>query len=66
VRAIHHQPASDGAFAEIPAAVDLRLRAALAAGASRGCTRTEPPRFEHTQAGRNTVVVTPAGSGKMP
>ena len=29
VRAIHHQPATEGAFADIPAAVDPRLRAAL-------------------------------------
>ena len=29
VRAIHHQPAAEGTWAEIPAAVDPRLRAAL-------------------------------------
>jgi len=29
VRAIHHQPAAEGVYAEIPAAVDARLRAAL-------------------------------------
>ena len=36
VRAIHHQPVTEGTFADIPALVDPKLRAALA---KRGIAR---------------------------
>jgi DEAD/DEAH box helicase domain-containing protein len=64
VRAIHHQPASDGIFAEIPATVDPRLGAVLA---NRGVTRLyshQAEAFDHIQAGRHVVIVTPTASGK--
>ncbi|HLK67063.1 MAG TPA: DEAD/DEAH box helicase [Bryobacteraceae bacterium] len=64
VRAIHHQPASEGVYADIPAAVDARLRAALT---KRGITRLyvhQADAFEQIAAGRNVVIVTPTASGK--
>src|SRR5436305_1228427 len=64
VRAIHHQPAAEGSFAEIPAAIDGRLRAALA---GRGIARLythQAEAFEQVEAGRNVVIVTPTASGK--
>jgi DEAD/DEAH box helicase domain-containing protein len=64
VRAIHHQPATEGSFADIPAGVDPRLRMALE---KRGIARLythQADAFEQTAAGRNTVVVTPTASGK--
>ena len=64
VRAIHHQPAAEGSFAEMPRAVDARLRKALD---ERGIARLythQADAFEHTAAGQNVVVVTPTASGK--
>jgi DEAD/DEAH box helicase domain-containing protein len=64
VRAIHHQPASDGVFADVPATVDPRLRAALE---KRGIARLyshQAESFEVTAAGKNVVIVTPTASGK--
>jgi DEAD/DEAH box helicase domain-containing protein len=64
VRAVRHQPASEGIFAEVPAGVDGRLRAALERRgvAKLYCHQAEA--FEALQAGRNTVIVTPTASGK--
>ncbi len=64
VRAIHHQPSSDGVFAEFPAAIDPRLRTTLV---KRGITRLyshQAEAFEHIDAGRHVVIVTPTASGK--
>ncbi len=64
VRAIHHQPAAEGIFREIPPGVDERLRAALE---RRGIARLyahQAEAFGHIEAGRNVVVVTPTASGK--
>jgi DEAD/DEAH box helicase domain-containing protein len=64
VRAIHHRPAAEGIFGEIPPGVDERLRAALE---RRGIARLyahQAEAFEHIEAGRNVVVVTPTASGK--
>ena len=64
VRAIHHQPAAEGIYSDIPAGVDERLRAALE---RRGIARLyahQAEAFEHIAAGRNVVVVTPTASGK--
>ncbi|HEV3199707.1 MAG TPA: DEAD/DEAH box helicase [Bryobacteraceae bacterium] len=64
VRAIHHQPAAEGVFADIPAAVDVRLRAALE---KRGISRLyvhQADAFDQIAAGRNVVIVTPTASGK--
>jgi DEAD/DEAH box helicase domain-containing protein len=64
VRAIHHQPASEGSFSEIPSTVDPRLGAVLA---QRGVARLyshQAEAFDHIQAGRHVVIVTPTASGK--
>src|ERR1044071_9745181 len=64
VRAIHHQPASDGIFSAMPEGVDARLRDALDA---RGITQLyihQAEAFEQIEAGRNVVIVTPTASGK--
>ena len=64
VRAIHHQPAAEGTFADIPALVDPKLRAALA---KRGIARLyshQAEAFDRIQAGKHVVIVTPTASGK--
>jgi DEAD/DEAH box helicase domain-containing protein len=64
VRAIHHQVAVEGTYAEIPAPVDARLRTALN---KRGIERLyshQAEAFDHIQAGKHVVVVTPTASGK--
>ncbi len=64
VRAIHHQPASEGEFSVMPEAVDSRLRAALA---KRGIERLythQADAFDQIQAGKHVVIVTPTASGK--
>ena len=64
VRAVHHQPAAEGIYADLPASVDPRLRGALE---RRGITRLyshQAEAFEHLEAGRTVVIVTPTASGK--
>src|SRR5262249_48585542 len=64
VRAIPHQPAPDGEFSPIPETIAARLRDALDA---RGVTRLyihQAEAFDHIEAGRNVVIVTPTASGK--
>src|SRR5579872_4112990 len=64
VRAIHHQPASDGTFAEIPEAVDPHLRTALE---RRGIARLythQAEAFDRIAAGKHVTIVTPTASGK--
>ena len=64
VRAVHHQPAVEGTFADMPDAIDQRLRGALE---RRGITRLychQAEAFDHLQADRNVVIVTPTASGK--
>jgi DEAD/DEAH box helicase domain-containing protein len=63
VRAIHHQLAADGIYADMPK-IDARLRAALE---KRGIERLyihQAEAFDHVAAGRNVVIVTPTASGK--
>lgn len=64
VRAIHHQPASEGEFAEMPSAVDPRLRQALENRGVRQLYSHQAEAFERIDAGRNVVIVTPTASGK--
>jgi DEAD/DEAH box helicase domain-containing protein len=64
VRAVHHQQAADGVYAEMPAAIDARLRRALE---KRGIARLyshQAEAFERIESGRNVVIVTPTASGK--
>src|ERR1022692_340446 len=64
VRAIHHQAATEGEYAEMPAGVAARLRAALA---ERGIARLythQAEAFDRVASGRNVVIVTPTASGK--
>src|SRR5690349_14389554 len=64
VRAIHHQLASAGEFAELPAGVDDRLIQALE---RRGIARLYTHQADALNAvrqGKNIVVVTPTASGK--
>ncbi len=64
VRAVHHQPASEGVYAPVPNPVDARLRAALE---KRGIARLyshQAEAFEAIAAGRNVAIVTPTASGK--
>ncbi len=64
VRAIHHQPASEGSFEEIPDTIDLGLKRALE---SRGIARLyshQAEAYQVLERGHNVVVVTPTASGK--
>src|SRR5215471_7067967 len=64
VRAIHHQPAVEGTYSEMPALVDGKLRAALE---KRGISRLyshQTDAFDRIQAGKHVVIVTPTASGK--
>ena len=64
VRAIHHQRAADGVYADLPAAIHPALRQALEA---RGIARLyshQAEAFDALEAGKNVVVVTPTASGK--
>jgi len=64
VRAIRHQAAQPGRYAELPASVSPALRKALA---ERGIERLYTHQAACTEtlaAGKNVVVVTPTSSGK--
>jgi DEAD/DEAH box helicase domain-containing protein len=64
IRAIRHQPAREGKFADIPPNAAPVLRKALE---SRGIPRLythQAEAFEHCTDGKNVVVVTPTASGK--
>src|SRR5271166_5591154 len=64
IRAIRHQPAGEGEYADIPATVAPALRDALVA---RGIPRLyvhQADAFERSVAGQNVVIVTPTASGK--
>ncbi len=64
VRAIHHQPPSEGLFDDVPDAVAPALRAALE---KRGISRLychQSEAFRQIDSGRNVVIITPTASGK--
>jgi DEAD/DEAH box helicase domain-containing protein len=64
IRAIRIQPAREGEYAEMPAAVPAVLREVLA---QRGIERLyvhQAESFEALEQGKNVVVVTPTASGK--
>jgi len=64
IRAIHHQPASAGTFAEISATVDPRLRKALEGHGMERLYSHQAQALELTASAKNVVVVTPTASGK--
>jgi DEAD/DEAH box helicase domain-containing protein len=64
IRAIHHQPASPGEFAEIPEAVHPILKEALERQGIARLYSHQAEAFNLVAAGRNVVVVTPTASGK--
>src|SRR5271154_3844890 len=64
IRAIRHQPARAGEYAEIPASVAPGLREALVARGVPQLYVHQGEAFEHCAAGKNVVVVTPTASGK--
>ena len=64
ITAIRRQPVREGKFAELPAAVDERLKKILA---GRGVSRLyshQAEAFERIRRGENVVLVTPTASGK--
>ena len=64
IRAIRHQPASDGEFADVPDSVDPRLREALKRRGIERLYTHQAEAFDQITAGKNTVIVTPTASGK--
>jgi DEAD/DEAH box helicase domain-containing protein len=64
VRAVRRQPATEGAFQEIPATVDPRLREALKRRGIERLYTHQAEAFEQIESGKNTVIVTPTASGK--
>jgi DEAD/DEAH box helicase domain-containing protein len=64
IRAIHHQPASPGEFADIPDRVHPALGGALERRGIRRLYSHQAAAFELAASGKNVVVVTPTASGK--
>jgi DEAD/DEAH box helicase domain-containing protein len=64
IRAIHHEPAKAGEFADIPMQIEAVLRAALAQRGIAQLYSHQAAALEHVLAGKNVVVVTPTASGK--
>ena len=63
---VAHQvaPAVPARFADLPANLDPRLPAALAARGIERLYTHQRRTYDHVTAGRHTVVVTPTASGK--
>jgi len=64
VRAIRHQPAKPGQFAEFPASLAATLQQALTARGIPQLYSHQAESLQHAAAGKNVVVVTPTASGK--
>jgi DEAD/DEAH box helicase domain-containing protein len=64
IRAIRHQPAREGEYEAIPAAIAPALRDALVARSIPKLYVHQTCAFELAVAGKNVVVVTPTASGK--
>src|SRR5215472_7548339 len=64
VRAVRRQPARDGVTVAIPDSLAAPLRGALADRGIAHLYSHQAAAFEHAEAGRNVVVVTPTASGK--
>jgi len=64
VRSIRHVPAREGQYSLIPAAVNPLLAAALNKRGIEKLYSHQAAAFDHVDAGRNVVIVTPTASGK--
>src|SRR6185312_16292337 len=64
IRAIHHQPAAEAVFHDLPAGIDPRLRTALAQRGIAQLYSHQAEAFEQIETGGHVVVVTPTASGK--
>jgi len=64
VRAIRHQPAREGEFADIPQSVHPKLKGALETQGVRQLYSHQAEAFEKIGKGGNVVIVTPTASGK--
>lgn len=62
--AIHHVPAREAVFGDIPSGLDPRVTKVLERKGFECVYSHQAEAIEHTLAGRNTVVVTPTASGK--
>src|SRR5688572_14207926 len=64
VTAVRRLPAVQAEYLEFPAALDDRLRAALATRGIRQLYTHQAEAIDHALNGRNVVVITPTASGK--
>ncbi|HZT28278.1 MAG TPA: DEAD/DEAH box helicase [Bryobacteraceae bacterium] len=64
VRAIRHEPAAPGVYAELPEAIEPSLRQSLDRRGIRQLYCHQAEAYREASAGRNVVVVTPTASGK--
>ncbi len=64
IRHIEHQPARAAVTVPIPEETDPRLRQMLVRRGIENLYTHQADAFQHSLAGRNTVVVTPTASGK--
>jgi DEAD/DEAH box helicase domain-containing protein len=64
IRAIHHQPAAPGCFAELLEALDPRLAEALRKRGIAQLYTHQAEAFAAVESGKNVAVVTPTASGK--
>ncbi len=64
IRAIHRQPAQEATFADLPEALDARLREALGRRRIARLYAHQAEAFARIEAGGHVVVVTPTASGK--
>jgi DEAD/DEAH box helicase domain-containing protein len=64
VRAIQHQPATEGTFAPVPESIQPVLRSVLQARGIERLYSHQAEAFDIVTAGKNLVIVTPTASGK--
>jgi DEAD/DEAH box helicase domain-containing protein len=62
--AVRHEPATAGAYQDVPATVNPALRSALASRGIEQLYSHQAEAFQAIEQGRNVVVVTPTASGK--
>jgi len=64
VRAVRHQPRSNGEFTDIPESVDPRVREVLRQRGIQQLYTHQAEAYQQINSGKNTVIVTPTASGK--